>query len=56
LSSVATGRVNRLDRMATRRELLIALGAGALAWAGAVFAQSKQPVLIGWGLPVFSVA
>jgi len=35
--------------MTTRRELLIALGASALAWAGAVFSQSKKPpVLIGW--------
>ena len=34
--------------MATRRELLIALGAGALAWTGAALGQSKQPILIGW--------
>jgi putative ABC transport system substrate-binding protein len=35
--------------MPTRRELLIALGAGALAWAGAVRAQAKKaPVVIGW--------
>ena len=38
------GRVTRLDRMTTRRELLIALGAGALAWAGAARAQAPAKV------------
>jgi putative ABC transport system substrate-binding protein len=35
--------------MNNRRKLIVALGTGALAWAGAVFGQSKKPpVLIGW--------
>jgi putative ABC transport system substrate-binding protein len=33
-----------LDHMTTRRELLIALGAGALAWAGAARAQAPTKV------------
>ena len=36
--------MNRLDRMTTRRQLLIALGAGALVWAGAVRAQAPAKV------------
>ena len=38
------GRVTRSGRMTTRRELLIALGAGALAWAGAARAQAPVKV------------
>ena len=34
--------------MTSRREMLIALGAGALTAPFGSFAQSKQPVLIGW--------
>lgn len=35
-------------RRSTRRAILIAAVWPALAWAGVVLAQSKQPVLIGW--------
>ncbi len=36
-------------RRSTRRKVLLAAAAWpALAWAGAVLAQSKQPILIGW--------
>lgn len=36
-------------RRSTRRNILLAAAAWpALAWTGAVRAQSKQPILIGW--------
>lgn len=38
--------------MNNRRKLVVALGVGPLAWAGAIFSQSKTaPVVIGWLSP-----
>jgi putative tryptophan/tyrosine transport system substrate-binding protein len=41
-------RMNRTCRSTRRAFLLAAAAWPALCWAGSVFAQSKQPLLIGW--------